>query len=172
MFTLAFRGVISGSPFFLSGTLLPKTTLRDGMPQQSSLWQGGLAEAQFTRLLGGTMLRVHLLGAAVGEDPWTEQEPRADQGLFLVRHPNWESAGVNPTPPSLAFSRCPNLYLLVRVVGWRLSQPARMQCSSGRAPTYTRHSTGIAAMASLLPTAAKQPSGDHACEHTHCLTVV
>lgn len=139
MFTLALRGVISGFPFFLSGTLPPKATLADGMPQRFSLWQGGLAEAQFVPRLGEftTTLRVHLPGAAVGEDPQTEQEPWAYQGLLLVRYPKWESAGVNPTPPSLAFSLCPNLYLLVRVAGWHLSQPAGMQRSSGGAHTYT-----------------------------------
>lgn len=137
MFTLALRGVISGSPFFLSGTLPPTPALTDGMPRGFSLWQGGLVEAQFAQLLGGTMLRLHLPGAAVGKDPRPEQQPWADQGLFPVRYPTWESAGVNPTPPSLAFSLCPHLYLQVPVVGWRLSQPAGMQRGSGRAHTYT-----------------------------------
>lgn len=165
MFTLAFRGIISGSPFFLSGTLPPKTTLTDGMPRQFSLWQGDLAEAQFAPLLCRMVWHVPLPGAAVGEDPRAEQEPWADQGLLLVRHPKWESAGVNLTHPSLEFCLCPNLYLLAGVVGWCPSQPARMQ--RGRAHTYTRDWADIAAMASVLPTAAKQPSADHACEHSH-----
>lgn len=125
-------------PFSFQAHFPPKPPLRMACPSDSP--SGKVGWLRLSSLHCSVTLCcefVHLPGAAVGEDPWTEQEPWADQGLLLVSHPKWESAAVNPTPPSLAFSLCPNRYLLVRVAGWRLGQPAGMQRSSGGAHTYT-----------------------------------
>lgn len=168
MFTLALRGVISGSPSSLPGTVPPRATLAGVMPWRFPLWQGGLAAAPLVPCPAApTLLPVPPPGAAAGDGPQAEQEPWARQGLALVRHPTRESAGVNPTPPSLAFSLCPSLSLRVGAAGWCLRQPAERSAAAPQ-PTPAPGLGGMAAMASLVSTAAGQPAVDHVCDHSHC----
>lgn len=67
----------------------------DGLyaPSNSPSGRGGLAEAQFALPLDGTMLRVHLPGAASGEGPQPRREP---WGCYLLGTLNGKVLGLTP----------------------------------------------------------------------------
>lgn len=140
----------------------PRGTL---CPSNSPSGRGGLADAQSALLLlDGTMLRVHLPGAASGEGPQPMQEP---WGWHLLGTLNGKVLGLTPPlHPWHFLCGLPPLPCSQWLGRWQ-SPRAGMQHSStahtsAPHPGPGRHCCNVQPR---LSASAKQPGADCACEH-------
>lgn len=80
---------------------------------------------------------------------------------LIIRHPKWESAGVNPTPPSLAFSLWPTPPCLARG-GWGGGRAPVQECSTAAQPTPPPPSWGLAGIAAMSSLAYQHQQNNQA----------